>query len=186
MKLPMFRDEAYGRMILAVDPGDEHVGVAWLDRQEKGWAVVFVTEMTPEEFLDYILPALQSGLFRYFVLESFSLYADKLKEQIGSEMLTSQMIGAAKFAVKIANESSHLNPNMDYEVQLVMQQPAIKAPAFAILERKKYKFTADRLKVPGQHVRDAEVHGIKFVMDTLGEKMIRTPELWDEAPQDVA
>ncbi|ASZ74345.1 hypothetical protein SEA_KINGBOB_31 [Arthrobacter phage KingBob] len=186
MKLPVFRDDAYGQMILAVDPGDEHVGVAWLDRQEKGWAVVFVTEMTPDEFLDYILPALQSGLFRYFVLESFSLYADKLKEQIGSEMLTSQMIGAAKFAVKIANEASHFNPDMQYEVQLHMQQPAAKAPAFAILERKKYVFTAKRLKVPGQHVLDAEVHGIKFVMDTLGEKMIRNPELWDEAPRDVA
>ncbi|AZF98655.1 hypothetical protein SEA_RIOVINA_31 [Arthrobacter phage Riovina] len=186
MKLPMFRDEAYGRMILAVDPGDEHVGVAWLDRQEKGWAVVFVTEMTPEEFLDYILPALQSGLFRYFVLESFSLYADKLKEQIGSEMLTSQMIGAAKFAVKITNDASHLNPAMQYEVQLVMQQPAVKEPAFRILDRKKYVFTAKRLKVPGQHVLDAEVHGIKFVMDTLGEKMIRNPELWDEAPREVA
>lgn len=180
----MPKDDAYGRMILAVDPGDEHVGVAWLDREEKGWAVVFVTEMTPAEFLDYILPALQSGLFRYFVLESFSLYADKLKEQIGSEMLTSQMIGAAKFAVKIANESSTFNPHMEYEVQLVMQQPAAKAPAFAILERKKYVFTAKRLKVPGQHVLDAEVHGIKFVMDTLGEKMIRNPKLWDEALLD--
>ncbi|AOZ65133.1 hypothetical protein KDI99_gp33 [Arthrobacter phage Greenhouse] len=184
MKLPMPKDDAYGRMILAVDPGDEHVGVAWLDREPKGWAVVFVTEMTPDEFLDYILPALQSGLFRYFVLESFSLYADKLKEQIGSEMLTSQMIGAAKFAVKIANESSHYNPNMQYEVQLIMQQPAVKAPAFAILARKKYTFTAKRLGVTGQHVRDAEVHGIKFVMDTLGEKMIRNPELWDVAPLD--
>ncbi|ALY08816.1 hypothetical protein DRROBERT_30 [Arthrobacter phage DrRobert] len=184
MKLPMLRDEAYGRMILAVDPGDEHVGVAWLDREEKGWAVVFVTEMTPEEFLSYIYPALVSGLFRYFVLESFSLYADKLKEQVGSEMLTSQMIGAAKMAVRLANESAHINPQMLFEVQLFMQQPAAKAPAFAILERKKYKFTAKRLKVPGQHVMDAEVHGIKFVMDHLGEKMIRNPELWDEAPLD--
>ncbi|QDH48219.1 hypothetical protein SEA_MAMAPEARL_31 [Arthrobacter phage MamaPearl] len=184
MKLPVFRDEAYGRMILAVDPGDEHVGVAWLDREEKGWAVVFVTEMTPDEFLDYIYPALVSGLFRYFVLESFSLYADKLKEQVGSEMLTSQMIGAAKMAVRLANQFAHLNPHMMYEVELAMQQPAAKAPAFAILERKKYKFTAKRLKVPGQHVMDAEVHGIKFVMDTLGEKMIRNPELWDEAPLD--
>lgn len=169
------------RMILAVDPGDVHVGVAWLDREEKGWAVVFVTEMTPEEYRQYLGPALASGLFKYFVLESFSLYGDKAKEQTGSEMLTSQTIGMSKYVHWMVNGFGVQEDGALQEpIHLQMQQPAVKEPAFQILKRKKYVFTADRLKIPGQHVRDAEVHGIKFVMDTLGEKMIRNPELWDE------
>jgi hypothetical protein len=160
-------------LILAVDPGDEHVGVAWFDKQGDAWGCVYVEEMTPIEFQAYIGPALNSGMFRYFVLESFSLYGDKAMEQTGSEMLTSQMIGMAKYAYYLAERTGVL-------IDLVMQQPSAKKPVFAILARKKYQFTADRLKVPGQHVRDAEVHGVKFIKDTKNWRMLKQSELWTE------
>lgn len=166
-------------LILAVDPGDEHVGVAWFDKQEKGWACVYVEEMTPDQFEDYIGPALRSGFFRYFVLESFALYGDKALQQTGSQFLTSQLIGVCKYVVKEVNRESYLNPDLDQEVQLVMQQPSIKKAVFAILKRKKYKFAADRLGVPAQHVRDAEVHGIKFIKEQ-DWPMLLAGELWDE------
>ena len=178
-KAPLAPDR--GGMLLAVDPGDVHVGVSWFDYLgEDTWACVFVTEMTPDEFEDYLGPALRSGLFRYFVLESFALYGDKALEQTGSQFLTSQLIGVCKYVVKEVNREAHLNPDLEREVELVLQQPSIKKAVFAICARQGYKFTADRLKVPGQHVKDAEVHGVKYVRDTLGHKLTKTPELWDE------
>lgn len=161
-----------GNMILAVDPGDEHVGVAWFDKQEGSWGCVYVEEMTPDGFRSYIGPALDSGLFRYLVVESFSLYGDKALEQTGSQMETPQMIGMIKYAWWLAFN------RIGIDLTLVFQQPSIKKAVFAILARKKYQFTADRLNVPGQHVRDAEVHGVKFVKDTLGEMMLKRSELW--------
>lgn len=173
-------------LLLAVDPGDEHVGVAWFDQQEKGWGCVYVEEMTPDEFRQYIGPALSSGMFRYVVCESFALYREKALQQIGSEFPTSQMIGMLKYVVWNVNLFSHMNPDLDQEVELVMQKPSIKKAVFAILARKGYRFTADRLKVPAQHVRDAEVHGIKYLKDTLGQTMLKESELWSEPPLDSA
>lgn len=164
----------HDKMILAVDPGDEHVGVAWFDKQERGWGCVLVLEMTPDEFREYLGPALNSGLFRYFVVESFALQREKALQQIGSEFLTSQMIGMCKYV--------HWEASGSVELELVMQPPKIKKPVFAILARKGYKFTADRLKVPAQHVRDAEVHGIRFIKQVLEEKVVLSSELWDEPP----
>lgn len=162
------------RLLLAVDPGDEHVGVAWFDKQGDAWGCVYVEEMTPEEFRAYLGPALGSGLFEYFVLETFALYGDKALQQTGSHFLTSQLIGLAKYVHWMVNEYS------DFEVELVLQPPSVKKPVFAILARKKYQFTSDRLKVPGQHVRDAEVHGVKFLRDTKGFLVTKRSELWTE------
>jgi hypothetical protein len=161
-------------MLLAVDPGDEHVGVAWFDKQEKGWGCVLVLEMTPGEFRGYLGPALASGIFRYFVVESWALYREKALQLIGSEMLTSQMIGMAKYVHWVASHG--------YEIDLVMQKPSVKKATFAILARKGYQFAADRLKIPAQHVRDAEVHGVYFIKQTLEEKVVLSSELWDEPP----
>lgn len=162
-----------GRLILAVDPGDEHVGVAWFDQVDGAWACVYVEEQTPDEFRAYLGPALNSGIFEYFVLESFNLYGDKALEQTGSPMLTSQLIGLAKYAHWLAVQAGVV-------CTLVLQAPSIKKAVFAILKRKGYTFTADRLKVPAQHVRDAEVHGVKFIRDTMGWRMRKDAELWTE------
>lgn len=161
-------------LLLAVDPGDEHVGVAWFDKQGDAWGCVYVEEMTPEQFRRYIGPALRSGFFRWFVLESFALYGEKALQQTGSEMETSQLIGVCKYVVEEVNRESQV-------VELVMQQPSIKKAVFAILARKKYQFTADRLNVPAQHVRDAEVHGVKFIK-SQDWKMLKESELWTESP----
>ena len=160
-------------LILAVDPGDVHVGVAWFDEVDGAWGCVYTEEMTPDEFRSYLGPAVNSGFFRYVVLESFGLYGDKALQQTGSQMLTSQMIGMVKYAVWLAQQRGVVVTRVD-------QPPSVKKAVFAILEHKKYDFTADRLKVPGQHVKDAEVHGIKFVRDSMGWKMRKNVELWTE------
>lgn len=161
-----------GNLILAVDPGDEHVGVAWFDKQGNAWGCVYVEEMAPDEFRAYLGPALHSGLFRWFVVESFALYGDKALQQTGSQMETPQMIGMIKYAHWLAVQAG-------VEVELVFQQPSVKRPVFAILARKKYQSTADRLNVPAQHVRDAEVHGVKFIK-SQDWPMLKLSELWTE------
>lgn len=170
-----FKKRLERKLILAVDPGDVHVGVAWFDQQDGAWACVYTEEQTPEEFQAYLGPALDSGIFRYFVLESFNLYGDKALEQTGSSMQTSQMIGMAKYACWLAQQKGVVVDRVD-------QAPSVKRPVFAILARKGYVFTADRLKVPGQHVKDAEVHGIKFIRDTMGWKMRKDAELFTDPP----
>jgi len=172
----------HGGMILAVDPGDEHVGVAWFDKQEKGWACVLVLEMTPDDFDQYLEQALHSGIFRYFVYESWSLRRDMAVKMIGSEFETCQMIGMIKYVVKKVNASAHINPNMDREIELIVQSPKVKKATFAITAKKGYQSTADRLKVPAQHVRDAEIHGIHFIKHKLGDPMVIAGELWTEPP----
>lgn len=166
----------YGKMLLAVDPGDEHVGVAWFDKQEGGWGCVLVQEMTPAEFRQYLGPALNSGVFGTLVVESWSLRRDMAVKLIGSEMETSQMIGMIKYAAWVAVSAFHV------PLKLHFQSPKDKAPTFAITARKGYVSTADRLKVPAQHVRDAEIHGIHYVKRTLDEPMLKSCELWDEPP----
>lgn len=166
-------------LLLAIDPGDVHVGVAWFDQQagpsgELAWGCVYVEEMTPDEFHQYIWPAMASGIFDYVVVESFNLYGDKALEQTGSSMETSQMIGWIKAVHWI------LWTQWGLQIKLVMQPPSIKKAVFAILGRKGYKFTADRLNVPAQHVRDAEVHGVKFIKQQ-DWRMLKTSELWTEA-----
>jgi hypothetical protein len=169
---------------MAVDPGDEHVGVAWFDRQGDAWGCVYVEEMTPDEFYVYLEQALHSGWFDYLIVESWALYRDMAMKLIGSEMETSQLIGMIKYVVWKVNSCSHMNPMMEREVELVFQAPKIKRAVFAILARKGYKFAADRLRVPAQHVRDAEVHGVKFIKDTKGWKIHKESELWTEPPHD--
>ena len=161
-------------MLLAVDPGDEHVGVAWFDKTDKGWACVLVLEMTPGEFQSYLGPALESGIFRYFVYESWSLRRDMAVKMIGSEFETCQMIGMIKYVHWWASGSA--------EIELVVQSPKVKKATFAITAKKGYQSTADRLKVPAQHVRDAEIHGIHFIKHKLGDPMVIAGELWTEPP----
>ena len=76
----------------------------------------------------------------------------------------------------------HKTPAGSPAPEIKMQPPSFKAPAFAILAKKKYVWTADLMKVPGQHVKDAEVHGVKYIMDTLDQKMLRNPKLATTTP----
>lgn len=153
--------------IIAVDPGDVHVGVAIFGREQEQWQCTEVFEMQPEEFEEWLTDVFQQARadIRALVVESFGLFPDKAAQQAGSQMPTAQLIGAIKY----------IRRRLNYErqggiyVELVMQQPDIKKPAFAICRKSGYEFTADRLEVPGQHVRDAEVHGVKYIRDKLKE-----------------
>lgn len=98
--------------LIAVDPGDRHVGVAffeaetadpWAAENALEWECVDAQEWKPQEFEDGLASALLAGDVQALVFERFRLYGDKAQEQTGSEFETSQLIGVMKFLVRIHN-----------------------------------------------------------------------------------
>lgn len=140
--------------LVAIDPGGAHVG--WCEGLWDGreLMVVDVWEFDPEAAMqraELVFPHTDT-----VIIESFRLYPDKAKLLIGSEMETSQMIGALKYL------SRH------HRCNLVMQPAAIKAPTLSVLKHRGVKLEAVRLK-RGGHAKDAETHLHHYVVRTLKE-----------------
>lgn len=105
--------------LIAIDPGDKHVGYATFERVGvKEITVRGSTSYTkmpdwqctgayivddPEEFMLDFAESLLAGDFEIVVYERFNLREDLAVEQAGSEMLTAQMIGVLKWMVNAHN-----------------------------------------------------------------------------------
>lgn len=98
--------------LIAVDPGDRHVGVAfftteepdpWTGEGSRGWYCADVQEFEPDEFADALAETLLAGELDTLVVETFRLYGDRAIEQTGSQFETSQLIGVLKYLVRINN-----------------------------------------------------------------------------------
>ena len=182
--------------LIAVDPGDAHVGVAffelngssdpWAAEVAPEWECVDAQEWRPDDFVEAFAEALLDNDVQVLVYERFRLYGDLAREQIGSEFLTSQMIGVLRFLVRIHNTHAErhlhaaargqlLDCEMPYGVHAVDgtapnpvgihgQMADIKKPTRAILKSRGVKSTASRLKAGG-HAADAELHGWKYLLD---------------------
>lgn len=167
--------------IIAIDPGDKHVGWAtFVDG-----SCTLGIECEPDQALDALHHAITTGIVTTIVVENWRLYGDKAAKQVGSEMLTSQMIGAVKWQVRqhnatvasIAAARKVDEPDWDGSmddlglryVDLVLQPADIKEPTRAVLRRLKIAPTAP--KTPGDHCRDAELHGWHYIL--LGQGLIR-------------
>lgn len=185
-------DPQYLTRMIAVDPGDVHVGVAffetWLDPDlDEGWDCVDTQEMSPEEFEDALLETLIDGDIDIFVGEKFNLYEDKAMAQVGSEMRTSQMIGVIKYLLRQQeiHASAHDDavaqgkvmtcelqgqrcedpekPTHKHVVQ-VWQPASVQAPTKGILRARKIKSTAKRNKDSLGHQVSAELHGWYYLL----------------------
>lgn len=140
--------------LIAIDPGDKHVGVAFFT----GQGCYLVQEMTPDELCDLMWVWMDTASVDTLVVEKFQLYPDKAKEQSYGEMLTSQLIGRIKEIVRRTMTTTGL-------IVPIIEQPAsIKQPTFKQLRARKIQSIAKRDKVPGQHVLDAEAHGWYYLM----------------------
>jgi hypothetical protein len=125
--------------VLAVDPGEHHVGVAvgrrhlgWIpcsgaaggckpcaDGVVKdhrvpwptgfGWFVSDVAELTPWEFVQFFRANIHE--FDLVTVEKFTLYKSLALEQVGSEMPTSKLIGWIEFSIKLWNEQWTKDPS---------------------------------------------------------------------------
>lgn len=179
--------------LLAIDPGDVHVGMALFTKdrtdQDTGygpWRCRTAYERGWADGLDEVAMLMIDGLLDHLVVERFQLYPDLAQEQAGSDMLTSQWIGAATWLVH-ANEdhllrhrkARDLAKRLDCDptglgcsirirhVEYALQQAAIKKPITGVLRARKIASMARRNKTGG-HAQDAELHGYKRLYD-LGE-----------------
>lgn len=156
-------DEHARWRFLAIDPGDEHVGLAEFERKIDGvWYCVWAGEMTPEQFLPWFVEGLQKLRWAHVVVESWKLFPESAKFYVGSDMPTSRLIGS------IAALAEFLPPTsdwMDEPVVVTYQDPQIKVPTRSVLKRRKLRSVAKVLKVSGDHASDAELHGFKYMID---------------------
>lgn len=185
--------------LIAIDPGDVYTGVAFFTRDENGeWYCQDAIEMRWEEFQDAFadLIYVDRDWPRWVIYERFRLYEDKAQEQKGSEFLTAQLIGVIKFIVRVHNlhVDRHMvaleqgkmlscelqggicqDPNnQPYAITIHGQMADIKKPARGILRYLKIKSVAKaiarELYHGRDHIIDAELHGWKYILDTLKGK----------------
>lgn len=153
--------------LVAVDPGDNHTGVAFFNRDDEGkWYCFDVQEFEPDEFNDAWMETLVGREEpEFLIVEIFRLYGDKSNEQTGSQFLTPQQIGVLKFITRKHNEhaQAHLdaiefnrmttcerpgevcnNPDLSHPrlITLHMQPADIKKPCAGILRQQGIKSLA--------------------------------------------
>lgn len=97
-----------GMTVLAVDPGDERVGVC-VGQVAAGQAWVIGTSIaTPRDFRGWFRSGI--GCFDLVTCERWALRADMAKTLIGSEMLSSQLIGWLRMTIEDWNEEYTKRP----------------------------------------------------------------------------
>lgn len=175
---PFVQEQWLPATAVSVDPGGEHVGVAWWVNLEppsdevagSGWYCKWAREMTPDEFMGFLARELLSGTIDIVIYESFRLMADRAMQQVGSDMPTSQLIGVIKWLAGGLAQAKARWPAP--EVELYEQAPSIKKPTDSIRRSKGLGFQAKRDGVPGDHATDAELHGMHHIMKTRGDRVI--------------
>lgn len=183
--------------LIAIDPGDQHVGVAFFERDaDGGWYCADAQEWTPDEFEDAFAELVLTGPVPPIVVyERFRLYGDKSAEQTGSEFRTSQMIGVIKFVCRCRNGHVARHDLAESQGKLMScelqggqcadpkdrPQPVeihgymadIKKPTTGILRKKGIKSVAKaaRRENPGWgiHCQDAELHGWYHILNKMDE-----------------
>lgn len=145
--------------LVAIDPGDVHVGWAEFCEENDGETVCFnAEELTPDECADRVAGMLFRGDITYLVVERFTLYADKALAQVGSEMQTSELIGVLKYLVRVHNEGRAGEPGDPWGgggCRMWIQGADIKKPIRAQMEAR----GIERATPVGSHHGDAEEHG---------------------------
>lgn len=162
--------------VLAIDPGETHVGLAVGCRyfvegpgedpqgmdawtlKAPGWRVYDVAELTPPEFVRWFRRSIQH--FDIVTCEKFTLYRDKVKEQIGSEMPTSKLIGWIEFTLQLWNEMVHepgnpANVAGAKEIQYTSYPAQIHEGTSSVMRKKEIPFVSP---LTPDHARSAELH----------------------------
>lgn len=127
------------RLILAIDPGDVHVGWAMGLQINPGEWGIKAGEWTRSESVKEV-ERFGKDLDE-LVMETFVLYPGKAAQQAFSPMLTSELIGKLKLTAEANDVPVHMQPAM------------IKKPTARQLAARGVKRVAI-----GNHARDAELH----------------------------
>lgn len=152
-----------GKILLGIDPGDIHVGVAAFAEDRDGWPrCEWAREMEHDEATDFIVRQVSAYTVFGISLERFNLYEDQKDNQVGSEFKTCEQIGVIKFIVRVNNENTGLTGDQDNGdpwsppfVRLWLQGADIKKPTRAQMKAR----GIERITPVGSHHGDAEEHG---------------------------
>lgn len=143
--------------VLAIDPGDKHVGLAWalLGKDERYEGLHMIDReaeyVEADEALGYVVDTFCCyGDPKVMVIEEFRLYAQQAMSQSWDEMGTSEMIGALKYIAK----------KHDFEV--VMQGASIKKSI-----RRQMPARGIQSVAAGVHAKDAELHLMNYLLKEL-------------------
>lgn len=125
--------------LIAIDPGDKHVGICYDHANGVGTA-----ELTPAQALDWLnttLGVLAAAGPVEVVVESYKLYPGQDSRTVYKRLKTPELIGAIKLTC------------LRWGVPVVEQDATIKKPMRAQLRARKIKQVG-----VGTHQRDAELH----------------------------
>ncbi|HXJ63683.1 MAG TPA: hypothetical protein VNN79_08000 [Actinomycetota bacterium] len=156
------------KLLVAVDPGDEHVGIAaFIQEVDEKPVCAWTTETDPVAAADQIARMITRDEVAVLVVERYSLYADKALAQIGSEMHTSELIGVLKYLVRVHNLKVWAGDPKDpwatgpkQRIELAIQGASIKRGTRAQLEARGIV----RVGQVKSHSGDAEEHGWHFLL----------------------
>lgn len=126
----------------AVDPGDVHVGLAYF----RDGSCVWAREFDPTGALRFLREHLPGS--DALVVERYQLYPHLAQLQQGSDMRTSQMIGALKYLA------------WRVQVPVYIQQAALKKTAESLINHRKIQRQS---LGAGNHAKDAETHGYAYL-----------------------
>ncbi len=128
--------------ILAIDPGDKHVGWAYAPRGFLlGVAAVQTGEWRPGEAVNAVVHMMTKDMVAELVVEEFVLYEDKAREQSWSKLQTPQLIGALKVIAYF------------FRIPVVEQPAYIKKPTRAQMRGRGIRVSRGSI-----HAKDAELH----------------------------
>lgn len=154
--------------VISFDPGEVHAGCAVfvddydanvIDASPQGWHCESAVERSPQGALDWLWMELGAQAVDVVVYETFQLYPQHAQLLTGSEMETSQMIGAIKWQVH------HWNGvyKGGHQVEIRQQPADAKKPITGSLRLMHVKSTAKR-DGTGPHALDAELHGWGYLI----------------------
>lgn len=144
--------------VLAVDPGDKHVGMAMGLAFARDTAVrddlASTLEIGHIDGLNTIDTVVNAGWVDRLVIEGWRVYPDKAQELVGSECLTAQFIGAVRHIVRKYNRWSQQVEDR-VAVELVEQSASVQQVARRNLQR----LGVARVSLPSEpHALSAELH----------------------------
>jgi hypothetical protein len=183
-----------GKRVLAVDPGDDHVGVAAGVGLGQGAVtddeLLVSFETTPSAWMLTLRSLAICGWVDVLVMEDFVLIPDRAMQQSGSRMHTARLLGAmgwlvadhnleVDYAISQAAENGGALPDGGgpaVPIYPFYQQPSIKATQQSILRSMGVKPEPCGNSV---HARDAQLHWWHFVMGQRGLLTGIKPAAWD-------
>lgn len=152
--------------MLAIDPGEQHTGVAqfrlWTDGT--GWRgeCVAAWEAPPDEVIAHLAGVLDPSSdhqpkIGVLVVEEWRLYEDRMANLVGTEILTIEVIGVIRYLWRASVRRGS-------GCEWIQHGARVKTGTRKILRAKQIRSRANG----STHGKDAELHGWYHLMHTLG------------------